>query len=187
MQPRHHILGLSTNEEPCPVCNVKPQIFRDTMTDNVVECGRCGLPSEVDQSAPAGQRIPRPAANPAWVGIFKRYWQETGAKITAPELVGPDVELAGRHRELQAWLVKNNDVVEAATLAIAAPYASITAICVEIESADGGEMRRAWSLILPQENVGRSLSLPVSPGLFEPGTILTIQTPNSPPQRGPGH
>jgi len=174
---KHYILGLSTNEQPCPVCDVKPQMFKATGTENVVECGRCGLPSGIDLETSPGDRIPRPAANPVWIGIFREYWQDTRQKFTAPDLVGDDVELAGRMLGLNAWLERHQDLVAQATAAMVAPYTSVTAVCVEVEDAGGKAVGRAWSLVLPNETSGIVLALPFPADSFMPGTIITIQTP----------
>lgn len=170
-----YVIGLGANEEPCPVCDVKPQMFRQTATEDIVECGRCGLPSGVDLTVAPRDRRPTPGANAAWLGIFRRYWQETGQKITAPSLVGPDVELAGRMRALNGWLRAHENLVAHANAATAAPYTSLTAVCVELERS--GEVRKVWSLFLPNEVAGAALALPFDAEGFVTGTIVTIQTP----------
>lgn len=180
---KHYELGLAANEEPCPVCGVTPQIFRSTGTEGVVECGRCGLPSGVDLAVLPGDRIPRPAANVAWIGVFRRYWFETGKKITAEELVGSDIELAGRMRDLTAWAGENQDVIAHAHAATSAPYTSLTAICVDVE--ERGETRKDWLLVLPNDVAAVALKLPFSAEGFALGTIITIQTPIPIPGKKP--
>jgi hypothetical protein len=179
------IIGLGGADQSCPVCNVKPQIFRAMATEGVVECGRCGLPSTIDVTALPGDQVPQLTTSPAWIGIFRRYWSETGLKITAPELVGPDIELAGRMKALNQWCSEHAELVAAASLAAVAPYSSVTAICVQVQSPSGDEIRQAWSMLLPNQTAGVVLKLPFSAEGFTPGTVITIQTPIQLPGQAP--
>jgi hypothetical protein len=153
--------------------------------EGVVECARCGLPSAIDTDALPGDQVPQLSTSPAWIGIFRRYWSETGLKITAPELVGPDIELAGRMKALNQWCSEHRELVAAASLAAVAPYSSVTAICVQVQSPSGDEIRQAWSMLLPNETAGAVLNLPFSAEGFAPGTVITIQTPIQLPGQAP--
>lgn len=172
-----HILGLNDRDEPCPVCDMKPRAFRSTATTNVVECSRCGLPSGVDMSQAPENRIPTTGTNAATLGLLRQYWSETGRKITAKSLVGPDMELAARMKSLDEWTAAHPDLVAQVGLATQAPYTSITAICVEVQEPGADQVTKAWTMILPNEFAGTSLKLPIDPAIFAPGTIITIQTP----------
>lgn len=178
---QHHILGLSQPGESCPLCDVKPQIFRQTQVEHLVECGRCGLPSAVDLNVEPQDRVAQPVASAGWLNVFRRYWDESGRKITHPAIIGDDVELRERMRALDDWLKRNQGLVAAATLATAAPYSSITAIVVQVQKGHADEVRKAWQLLLPHEAIGAAIQFPIDPEPFDPGTIVTIQTPNQLP------
>jgi hypothetical protein len=154
-------------------------------TEGVVECGRCGLPSAIDATALPGDQVPQLSTTPAWIGLFRRYWSETGRKITAPELVGPDVELAGRMQALNKWCSEHSELVAAASVATVAPYVSVTAICVQVQRPGTDEIRQAWSMLLPNVTAGAALNLPFSAEGFVPGTVITIQTPIQLPGEAP--
>lgn len=174
---RAHILGLAANQQACVICDMKPQAFRETTVKTIVECSRCGLPSAINPDAPHGQQIPRPLAAVTWIHVFRRYWEEMHEKLTTPEIVGPDIELAGRMSRLNDWLNKNADFVQRSTVGSLAPYTSISAIVVRVANDRGEEVGVEWMLLLPNEAVGAAIKLPFSPEGLAVGTLLTIQTP----------
>jgi hypothetical protein len=173
------LIGLSGPDESCPVCDTKPQAYRATELDNLVECVRCGLLFNLEQ----GGTQATPAANPGYLRLFRTYWLETGNRITADELAAAtsDPELLGRREKLHRWLDLHPQELAHANLAITAPYSSLTAIVVAMDSelrADFAPDRtKAWNLLVPHPDLAAGLAFPIDPEPFAVGTIVTIQTP----------
>ena len=172
------LIGLSAPDEACPVCDTKPQAYRATALDRLVECVRCGLLANLE---PGGTQA-TPACNPGYLRLFRTYWGEAGKKITAQELAEStqDPELLGRWVALAAWLDQHPAEVAHANLAISAPYSSLTGIVVQMEGelADLHPGRtKAWNLLVPHPALQGSLAMPIDPEPFAVGTIVTIQTP----------
>ncbi len=164
---------------PCAVCGLSPCALEAVIgIPQLATCARCALPYVIQSADGVPFKEAQLAVTGAFVGLFQRYYRETGRKLGLPAFMLDvqaelDPETLERTRAMDDWLNEHPHLVAAAAAPMTWPYASVTVEVVEIDGALG------WHIKTPPGGLSADPMIPFRPDGLPPGTLVTIQIPLS--------
>lgn len=165
---------------PCAVCALSPVALEQVEgIPQLATCARCALPYVIMSADGVAFSEAQLSVSPGFVGLFQRYYRETGAKLGLPAfMLDVDAELdpmtLERTRAMDEWLNDHPELVTGAAAPQTYPYASVTVIVIEVD----GE--RAWTVLATPSGRGSDSMIPFRPDNLPLGTVVTIQIPLHP-------
>lgn len=179
---------------PCAVCGLSPVALEQVVgIPQLATCARCALPYVIMSADGVAFSEAQLSVSPGFVGLFQRYYRETGAKLGLPTfMLDVEAELdpmtLERTRAMDEWLHAHPSDVAAAAAPMTWPYAAVTVEVVEVDDKLG------WLVHLPPGGTQMDPMIPFKPDGLPPGTLVTIQIPlvsgdvrDRPPADAEGH